>query len=232
MHHVAAMSSSRARRLSIPFLVAAALAIPASAGAGSRQAPATGRAATKPTAYKTKRVRIISKLGDRISHLPWVSPARRIPMFSAAERKAYEVTVQDGRLYYRGKLLNTEHPVDGAPKATYIFVMAKDGTIYTAPNGGTAQNIHHSSFLHGAPAAAAGTMVVVDGVVQKITNKSGHYGHRAGKMRQVLAELEKRGVDTERVETSFKKRPGKIAKLWTTVVSSLAQKLHLAPREE
>ena len=232
MQRVAAMSSSRARRLSILLLVAGALAMPAAARAGSRPAPGAGRAAQKPTVYKTKRVRIISKLGDRLSRLPFMSPARRIPMFSAAERKAYEVTVQDGRLYYRGKLLNTEHPVAGAPKATFIFVMAKDGTLYAAPNGGTAQNIHHSSFLHGAPAAAAGTMVVVDGVVQKITNKSGHYGHRAGKMRQVLAELEKRGVDTERVETSFKKRPGKIAKLWTAVVSSIARKLHLAPREE
>ena len=206
--------------------------MPASARAGTRQVPTAGRTARKPTAYKTKRVRVISKLGDRISRLPFMSPARRIPMFSAAERKAYEVTVQDGRLYWRGKLLNTEHPVEGAPKATYIFVMAKDGTLYAAPNGGTTRNIHHSSFLHGAPAAGAGTMVVVDGVVQKITNKSGHYGHRAGKMRQVLAELEKRGIDTESIETSFKKRPGKIAKLWTTVVSSIAQKLHLAPREE
>jgi hypothetical protein len=230
MQRVAAMSSSRARRLSILLLVAGALAMPAAARAGSRPAP--GRAAQKPTAYKTKRVRVISKLGDRISRLPFMSPARRIPMFSAAERKAYEVTVQDGRLYWRGKLLNTEHPVEGAPKATFIFVMAKDGTLYAAPNGGTTQNIHHSSFLHGAPAAGAGTIVVVDGVVQKITNKSGHYGHRAGKMRQVLAELEKRGIDTESIETSFKKRPGKIAKLWTAVVSSIAQKLHLAPREE
>lgn len=221
------MSSRRARSLAVlVLLVAGSVATSRVAWSGTR--PASPR---KPAAYKTKRVRLLPKLGDRLSHLPWISPARRIPMFSAHERKAYEVTVKDGRLYYRGELLNTEHPVDGMAKATFIFVMAKDGTLYAAPNGGIAENIHHSSFLHGAPAAAAGTLVVVDGLVQKITNKSGHYGHRAGKMRQVLAELEGRGVATDGIETNFKKRPSKFRKRIDALVSTIAQKLRLAPRD-
>ena len=222
------MSSRRARSVAVlVLLVAGSVATSRAAWSGTR--PASPRKAA--AAYKTKRVRLLPKLGDRLSHLPWISPARRIPMFSAHQRKAYEVTVEGGRLYYRGQRLNTEHPVDGMPKATFIFVMAKDGTLYAAPNGGIAENIHHSSFLGGAPAAAAGTLVVVDGVVQKITNKSGHYGHRAGKMRQVLAELEERGVATEGIETNFKKRPSKFRKRIDALVSTIAQKLHLAPRD-
>jgi hypothetical protein len=216
---------SSARLLPVLALAAVTLAAPERSWSGTHVVAA--RAAAKP-AYKTKRVRLQSKIGDRISRLR--GPARRVPYFSAAERQPYEVTVLDGKLYWRGALLNTEHPVAGAPKATFIFVMAKDGTLYAAPNGGTAQNIHHSSFLHGGPAAAAGTLVVVDGVVQKITNKSGHYGIRAGKMRQVLTELERRGIDTEHIDTSFKKRPGKIAKTMTALVARFRLALHLDPR--
>jgi len=215
-----------ARPLAALVLAAVTLAAPQHSWAGTHVAPGP---AAKPV-YKTKRVRLLSKLGDRISRLR--GPTRRVPYFSATERALYEVTERGGKLYWRGKLLNTEHPVEGGPKATYIFVMAKDGTIYAAPNGGTTQNIHHSSFLAGHPAAAAGTLVVVDGVVQKITNKSGHYGHRAGKMRQVLAELERRGIDTEHVDTSFKKRPGKLAKTMTALLTRVRVALHLAPRDE
>lgn len=221
----AVMTSARL----FPVLALAAVTLAAPQRSWSGTHVAVTRQAAKPV-YKTKRVRLLSKLGDRISRLR--GPARRVPYFSAAERRFYEVTVHEGKLYWRGKLLNTEHPVEGAPKSTFIFVMAKDGTLYAAPNGGTTQNIHHSSFLAGHPAASAGTMVVVDGVVQKITNKSGHYGHRAGKMRQVLAELERRGIDTEHVDTSFKKRPGKLAKTMTALVARVKVALHLAPREE
>ncbi len=216
-----------ARLLPVLALAAVTLAAPQRSWSGTHVA--VTRQAAKPV-YKTKRVRLLSKLGDRISRLR--GPTRRVPYFTATERKPYEVTVHEGKLYWRGKLLNTEHPVEGAPKATYIFVMAKDGTLYAAPNGGTEQNIHHSSFLAGHPAASAGTIVVVDGVVQKITNKSGHYGHRAGKMRQVLAELERRGIATDHIDTSFKKRPGKLAKTMTALVDRLKVALHLAPRDE
>lgn len=221
---VAGMPS--ARLLPVLALAAVTLAAPQRSWSGTHVAPRPG---ARP-AYKTKPVRLLSKLGDRISRLR--GPARRVPYFSAAERTAYEVTVHEGRLYWRGQLLSTEHPVAGTAKATFIFVMAKDGTLYAAPNGGTAQNIHHSSFLAGHPAAAAGTFVVVDGVVQKITNKSGHYGHRAGKMRQVLTELERRGVATDHIDTSFKKRPGKLAKTMTALLARVRVALHLAPREE
>src|SRR5690349_3863411 len=195
------------------------------AAGGPEHAKLAPRALQKAKPYRTKRVRFVSRIGDALTRLPWVSHARRIPFYSASERKAFEVTVKNGLLYYRGQLLNTEHPVAGAPKATYIFVMAKDGTIYAAPNGGTERNIHHSSFLSGGPAAAAGTIVVVDGVVQRITNKGGHSGHRAGKMRQVLAELSQRGVDVDGIDTSFTKRPSKLSVLVKAFFSGIAQKL-------
>src|SRR4029079_15147435 len=90
--------------------------------------PSRPRPAAKPVVYKTKRVRLLSKLGDRISRMR--GPTRRVPYFSAAQPEPYKVTVHEGKLYWQGKLLNTEHPVEGAPKATFIFVMAKDGTLY------------------------------------------------------------------------------------------------------
>ena len=79
-----------------------------------------------------------------------------------AERKAYEVVVQDGKLVYKqsGEDLHTEGPKD----AKWIFVLSTSKTLYVGlKNKGTFQ---HSSFLAGGATLSAGRLVVEDGILK------------------------------------------------------------------
>ena len=80
-----------------------------------------------------------------------------------AERKAYEVVVQDGKLVCKqsGENLHTE----GGPKdAKWIFVLGTSKTLYVGlKNKGTFQ---HSSFLAGGATLSAGRLVVEDGILK------------------------------------------------------------------
>ena len=80
-----------------------------------------------------------------------------------AERKAYEVVVQDGKLVYKqsGEDLHT----GGGPKdAKWIFVLSTSKTLYVGlKNKGTFQ---HSSFLAGGATLSAGRLVVEDGILK------------------------------------------------------------------
>jgi hypothetical protein len=77
------------------------------------------------------------------------------------------------------------------PRA-FIFVMDGDGTIYSASKG---EVVHHSSFISGHPAAAAGSFVAKDGKLESYNGESGHYMATAEMLAQFKAELESRGVD-------------------------------------
>nr|POE48217.1 iq domain-containing protein iqm2 [Quercus suber] len=80
-----------------------------------------------------------------------------------AERKAYEVVVQDGKLVYKqsGEDLHTE----GGPKdAKWIFVLGTSKTLYVGlKNKGTFQ---HSSFLAGGATLSVGRLVAEDGILK------------------------------------------------------------------
>ena len=80
-----------------------------------------------------------------------------------AERKAYEVVVQDGKLVYKqsGENLHTEV---GPKDAKWIFVLSTSKTLYVGlKNKGTFQ---HSSFLAGGATLSAGRLVVEDGILK------------------------------------------------------------------
>nr|POE48220.1 iq domain-containing protein iqm2 [Quercus suber] len=87
-----------------------------------------------------------------------------IKYFGPAERKAYEVVVQDGKLVYKqsGEDLHTE----GGPKdAKWIFVLSTSKTLYVGlKNKGTFQ---HSSFLAGGATLSVGRLVAEDGILKK-----------------------------------------------------------------
>jgi len=80
-----------------------------------------------------------------------------------AEREAFEVAVQNGRLLYKqsGKLL---HTAEGPKDAKWIFVLSTSKTLYVGLKiKGTLQ---HSSFLAGGATLSAGRLVVEDGVLK------------------------------------------------------------------
>lgn len=79
------------------------------------------------------------------------------------ERMAYEVVVEDGKLFYKqsGELLHTS----GEDKdAKWIFVLSTSKILYVGKKQkGTFQ---HSSFLAGGATSAAGRLVIENGIIK------------------------------------------------------------------
>lgn len=121
---------------------------------------------------------------------------------SEGQRVKFLIEVKGGLLYYSG---GTERVDTGTSHVTknkvsngvYIFVMDGTGRIFSAAK----QDVeHHSSFLAGNPAAAAGCMKVVSGKVTYVNAMSGHYAPMKEDIDQFLAELRSRGVDLSGTE--------------------------------
>ena len=110
-----------------------------------------------------------------------------VPYMNASDRAQHLIAARNGKLF-KG---NTPFDTNGGPSGAFIFVMDKDGAIYSA-NKRIVK--HHSSFLSGNPAAAAGHWVVRGGKVEHINGQSGHYQPTRDYLEQFVAELRKRGV--------------------------------------
>ncbi|KAG7958472.1 hypothetical protein I3843_10G022800 [Carya illinoinensis] len=123
-----------------------------------------------------------------------------IKYLGPAERKAYEVVVQEGKFIYKqsGKLLDTT----GGPKdAKWIFVLSTSKILYVGlKNKGTFQ---HSSFLAGGATLSAGRLVVDDGTLKAVWPHSGHYLPTEENFQELMLFLKEHNVDL----TSVKKSP-------------------------
>ncbi|KAF5473402.1 hypothetical protein F2P56_010014 [Juglans regia] len=123
-----------------------------------------------------------------------------IKYLGPAERKAYEVVVQDGKFIYKQseKLLDTT----GGPKdAKWIFVLSTSKILYVGlKNKGTFQ---HSSFLAGGATLSAGRLVVEDGTLKAVWPHSGHYQPTEENFQELMLFLKEHNVDL----TSVKKSP-------------------------
>ncbi|XP_027073108.1 IQ domain-containing protein IQM2 [Coffea eugenioides] len=107
------------------------------------------------------------------------------------ERKAYEVAVEDGKLFYKqtGELLDTSDE----PKAKWIFVLGTTRTMYVGKKKkGTFQ---HSSFLAGGAALAAGRIVVENGILKAVWPHSGHYRPTPENFQDFISFLRDNNVD-------------------------------------
>lgn len=94
--------------------------------------------------------------------------------FLQTERKAYEIAVENGKLFYSqtGMLLDTK---GGPQDAKWIFVLSTSKTLYVGQkHKGTFQ---HSSFLAGGATLSAGRLVVEEGIlkVQKLSDNVKSY---------------------------------------------------------
>lgn len=95
------------------------------------------------------------------------------------------------------------HDADGRPYDTTgsglgglgdaIFVMDEGGRIFSSKFAKFGE-FHHSSFLAGKPVAAAGTLHVKEGIVQRITDRSGHYLPSQPYLMQAVNHLRNQGV--------------------------------------
>ncbi|MEA2189991.1 MAG: hypothetical protein QOI73_112 [Solirubrobacteraceae bacterium] len=162
--------------------------------AGPDVEEAEARPAAPAAKYKTYGMMVTGLTKDMNNPLAHSgSESRSLQYRASAHARRYITTVEDGLLKQGGELVNT-------PRA-FIFVMDGQGTIYSASKG---EVVHHSSFISGHPAAAAGSFVAKDGVLQSYNGESGHYQPTVEMLAQFKAELESRGVDFSGVELTTK----------------------------
>jgi hypothetical protein len=121
---------------------------------------------------------------------------------TAQERLQYKVQFENGKLLKSdGSPLHTLDSSAHGAKGYVMYVMDKDGNIYTA---GSDQVQHHSSFMAGRPVASAGEIKVENGVIKEIIDQSGHYAPTKGKTKQFETELKKNNVDLGEVQKNYR----------------------------
>jgi hypothetical protein len=127
----------------------------------------------------------------------WGTPVKYL---DDAELQTKKLTVKDGKLYdANGDLFDTSKASTAhSGEGRAIFVMDEKGNIY-ASNVQKVGEFHHSSLAQGKPVTGAGELVVENGVVKTISNKSGHYQPTPAMNEQVFKSLETQGVDTSKV---------------------------------
>ncbi len=118
------------------------------------------------------------------------------------QRMRFLVEANGGLLYHKGNpspLDTSKSHVTQQPVSTkvYIFVMDGNGRIFSAAKSDVE---HHSSFLAGNPAAAAGLMRVINGNIDYVNAESGHYQPMKEDIDQFIAELKARGIDTSKID--------------------------------
>lgn len=134
------------------------------------------------------------------------------------DRKKYELEVQNGLLVNK----QTGAPFDSGESQTLwggaIFVMDEQGRIF-ASNYQKRGVFHHSSLAGGSNIAAAGNIEVVNGMLLKVDNQSGHYMPSQSQNSQLFSELERRGMSSEALDQV--ERAG-----WTDKGDPIAGKTH------
>ncbi|CAK8571250.1 unnamed protein product [Lathyrus sativus] len=110
------------------------------------------------------------------------------------ERKAYEVVIENGRLFYK----HSGNPVESTKDAKWIFVLSTSKTLYVGQkNKGTFQ---HSSFLAGGATLSAGRLVADDGVLKAVWPHSGHYLPTEENFQEFVSFLKENNVDLTDVQ--------------------------------
>jgi len=162
--------------------------------AGPDVAPAPARPAAPAAKYQTYGMMITGLTKDLANPLAYAGSEQASLQYRAPAHASQYITMVENGLLMQG----------GAPVTTpraFIFVMAGDGTIYSASKGVV---VHHSSFISGRPAAAAGSFVCKACKLESYNGESGHYMPTAEMLVQFKAELESRGVDFTGVKLTAK----------------------------
>lgn len=120
-----------------------------------------------------------------------------------ARQAATKVTISGGLLIDAKR-----RPIDTAGYVTHfsgpgkaIYVMSATGNLHL--NSHSVGHYHHSSLLAGIPVACAGEIEIKNGRIVWLSHKSGHYKPAREQLLQVLAMLQRRGVDLSFALSAF-----------------------------
>lgn len=123
-----------------------------------------------------------------------------------AGRELYRITIHDGLVYdSRGQLFDTSNGVSAfgpGNEGRAIFVMDEHGNLY-ASTYQEFQIFHHSSLLAGGEVASAGELIVKDGRIELLTDRSGHYMPGRSRTLQVLEQLAGQGIVLDPAKVEF-----------------------------
>lgn len=84
-----------------------------------------------------------------------------------------------------------------AEKGFVIYVMDEEGRFFVSLKAAP-HRFHHSSLLAGRPVAAAGEMIVFNGVIFGLNNRSGHYRPPPIVLERVVSVLTRAGVSLDK----------------------------------
>lgn len=116
-----------------------------------------------------------------------------VTYYNSTQTATLKLTVRNNLLYNsQGNLFDTSgaDPSHVGPAA--IFVMDQNSGIY-ASNQNKVYMFHHSTILAGTSVASAGELIAKQGVLQTMTNCSGHYRPPNAAYNQLLEALHRQG---------------------------------------
>ncbi|CAL9117855.1 unnamed protein product, partial [Musa textilis] len=110
------------------------------------------------------------------------------------ERRAYEVIIKDGKLFYKQSGISV-NSVDGTK---WIFVLSTSRTLYVGQK--IKGLFQHSSFLAGGATTAAGRLIAKEGILKRIWPYSGHYLPTEENFKEFINFLQDNNVNLTGVE--------------------------------
>jgi hypothetical protein len=167
-------------------------------------AAAADAAAAAPAAVpKLKTTPMRGFKGENLPGNPFWG-GKVVKYLTDSERAAYRLQFKGGKIYdAQGKLFDTTNAsslhMGGGGKA--IFIMDENGVFYASKTHAEGA-FHHSSLAAGGPVAAAGELEVTNGVLEGITDRSGHYRPTTDFTQQALNVLQQNGIDISRVNVT------------------------------
>lgn len=126
-------------------------------------------------------------------------PGKTYYLKTDKRREPYRGFIRDGKLYdSKGDLFSSNLSEDGEVLRSN-FVIDKNGNLFLHPRP-EAGKIHHSTLVAGEDVFSAGELVVKDGVVLEIINRSGHYKPDEVHFYQGIYLMMKNGLDFSKLE--------------------------------
>lgn len=123
--------------------------------------------------------------------------AKKVPIYSVRELESYRVVSDSrGRLIYAKSRQLVHEPSPGNPG---LFVMDIFGNVYVHKDIGS---VRHSSLAAGRKPAAAGMIMVDEGIVTMMSEITGHFheSQPRGNIRIVGKELQSQNVDMSKAK--------------------------------